>query len=357
MYDPIEQESVRWNFNKPEPFSEYLVQQKKVDLAGYPAKLSIDYDQEQLKGWMCEPLEGVSLAVCNSQITSRHKKKFHCDVPMIIFMLLLEGRIRHSFEQPGVGFQLDKNMFSCGDYSGLSGVTEMPVQKVYRHVSFSVKKEMFSRHFGVRTGEKILKKLLDNLNRPGRHQSHVSGLASPDIIMAGQRLFDLPHTALFDVLELKSASIEFITKLMLSVLGCRASSATTFSHQDIEAVKRLKTRLEKDIFNSGNIVELCASIGMSRSKASTVFKHLYNTTIGKYQRTCRMVYAYHMLFSRKRNVSECAYELGYTNIGHFISAFKKQYQKTPGEVFSNGIVTGDSQRRPKGLYRNSSFFI
>ena len=349
MYDPVEQQSVRWNFNKPEPFSEYLVQQKKVDLAGYPVKLSIDYDQEQLKGWMCEPLEGVTLAVCDSQITSLHKKQFHCDVPIIIFILLLKGRIRHSFDQSGTGFQMEKNMFSCVDYSGLNGVVEMPVQKTYRHVSFSVKKEMFSRHFGVRAGKKILKKLLDKLNRSGPNHPHVSGLASPDIIMAGQRLFDLPGTALLDVLELKSASIEFITKLMLSVLDCRAFPATTFSHQDIKAVKRLKTRLEKDIFNSGNIVDLCASIGMSRSKASTVFKHLYSTTIGKYQRTCRMVYAYHMLFSRKRNVSECAYELGYTNIGHFISAFKKQYQKTPGDVFANGIVTGDNQHRLKDL--------
>ncbi len=343
LYESIEQEAVRWNFNKPEPFSRYYARQKHMDLAGSPVKLSMDYDQEQLNGWMIEPLEGIFLAVCDSKVTRSHQKQFNCDVPQIIFMLLLDGRIGHSFEQTNHDFQLEKNMFFWGDYSGVSGVTEMPAEQTYRHVSFSLRKEMFSRHFGIRTGERILNRLMDNLNRSGRNQPHVMGLASPDIIMAGQRLFDLSGTALFDVLKLKSAAIEFITKLILAVLGCRAASKTAFSPQDIHAIKTLKNRLENDIFNSGNIVELCASIGMSRSKASTVFKQMYNTTIGKYQRTCRMVYAYNMLSSRTTNVSECAYELGYTNIGHFISAFKKQYKKTPGEVFARGAASVDNE--------------
>lgn len=337
-----DQQSILWDFNNLRPFSGYLARQEEHDLAGHPVKIEMDYDQEQLIGWMCEPLEGVSLATCDAEITSPHKKTFYCDVPRFIFVLILAGRIRYSFEEkPDDGLQIEKNMFFWGDYSGLSGTAEMPVQKSYRHISFSLQPDMFARHFGAETGERILSQLRANLDNPAQSRSVIAALARPDVIMAGQRLFEKPVNSHMDVLELKSAAIDFITRLISLALDCSSPGKVSFSYQDIEAVKTLKARLEKEIFSSGNIVELCASIGMSRSKASQIFKHLYNTPIGQYQQTCRMVYAYQMLSSRQRNVSECAYELGYSNVGHFIALFRKQFERTPGEVFAAGVPCGD----------------
>jgi AraC-like DNA-binding protein len=39
-----------------------------------------------------------------------------------------------------------------------------------------------------------------------------------------------------------------------------------------------------------------------------------------------------MLKERKMNVSQCAFAVGYSNVGHFISAYKKLYGITPKQT-------------------------
>lgn len=72
---------------------------------------------------------------------------------------------------------------------------------------------------------------------------------------------------------------------------------------------------------------------MSESKANRAFKQLFNVTIAGFLHNCRLQYAHAMLSERKRNVSECAFEIGYASISHFITAYRKQYGQTPGNVF------------------------
>ncbi|MUM78879.1 helix-turn-helix domain-containing protein [Pseudodesulfovibrio sp. F-1] len=346
LYDPLNKSPLKWNFDTLTPLSAYLAQTDALELAGNPVNVFMECSHGQLEGWICEPLEGVVLGTCSSSgITQLHKNRFHCDVPMMIFVLLLEGSSNIGFEQnPTRGIQMEKNMFSWGDWNGVEGVTEIPAQEQYRHISFSMSGEAVRRHFGSQTGEGIMKQLRQNLSDAGEQVTHISGLASPEIILAGQRLFKLPRITHLDTLQLKSASIEFVTKMMLNILECKARPTGVFAHQDIESIKELKSILESDVSRSGNIAELCSSIGMSRSKASAVFKHQYNTTIGQYQHSCRMIFAYDKLVSRQLNVSECAYELGYTNIGHFIAAFRRHYRNTPGQIYAVGKVASDNQK-------------
>lgn len=343
LYDPLKEDALTFDFHGLDPISAYLAQTDTVELADKPATVFMEFDQGQIDGWIFEPLEGIVLGTCGSKsIVKPHKKRFDCDVPAMIFVLLLDGTCSLNFDQkPDNSLLMEKNMFSWGDWSDAQGITEIPAQEQYCHVSFSIRVDSFRKHFGNHTGERILSQLRQSLSHAGKDVTHISGLASPETIVAGRRLFNVPRSSHLDVLELKAASVEFVTKMMLNILDFKAPPTASFSHQDIAAIKVLKDRLESDISHSGNILELCSSIGMSRSKASTIFKHQYNTTIGKYQHTCRMAYAHKMLISRQRNVTECAYELGYTNIGHFIAAFRKYYGVTPGQVLSLGKVSSE----------------
>ena len=166
----------------------------------------------------------------------------------------------------------------------------------------------------------------------------IAGLATPDLLTAGRRFLNAPMDLPLGALELKAAALDFFSKMMRNVFEYRETSVVTICERDYEAILKLKSQLESDICASVNVQELCAAIGMSQSKASLLFKQLYNTTMGKYQHRCRMAHAHMMLTSKRRNVSECAYELGYTNIGHFIAAFRKHYGVTPGEVLGGGRV-------------------
>ena len=341
LYDPWGKDVLIMNFEELEPFSFYVAQMESLPLDDMPANVTMQFGQEHLRTWMFEPLKGVVLGTCGPQEVSWGiERQFSCDMPVLIFVLILEGSCHVCFDQKHkIDLHLEKNMFFWGDWSSVQVVSQLPKQTQYCHVSFFVKKEDFQQNFGIRTGEKIFTQLQHSLAAEGKDVSHISGVASPELITTGRRLLGLSWDSHLDILELKAISVAFVSKMMRHILGSRRVRHATYSHQDIETIKSLKRRLETDFLTQVNVLKLCADIGMCRSKASTIFKHLYSTTIGKYHHACKLAYAYDMLASKQRNVSECAYELGYTNIGHFINAFRNHYSFTPGEILSLGKVS------------------
>ena len=74
---------------------------------------------------------------------------------------------------------------------------------------------------------------------------------------------------------------------------------------------------------------LVQSSGMSATKLRALFKEVYGMSIYQFFQENRMEKARQLLKERKRNVSEIAYELGYTHLGHFSDAFKKRYNCLP----------------------------
>jgi AraC-like DNA-binding protein len=57
--------------------------------------------------------------------------------------------------------------------------------------------------------------------------------------------------------------------------------------------------------------------------------------VGRYRLNCRLEYAHDLLISGTVNVSECAWGIGYNNISHFVSVFKKRFVITPGSLLAH----------------------
>lgn len=72
--------------------------------------------------------------------------------------------------------------------------------------------------------------------------------------------------------------------------------------------------------------------GMSESSLKMKFKMIYGSGISVYHRRCKMLKAKQMLQSGKYSVKEVGMELGYSNLGHFSGAFKKEFNVLPSEL-------------------------
>lgn len=96
--------------------------------------------------------------------------------------------------------------------------------------------------------------------------------------------------------------------------------------------KKLKNEIENQFLMIDTVEELYSKVGINRSKINQGFKHLYGVSIAKFVHKCKMEYAYSMLEKRRMNVSQCAFAIGYSNVGHFISAYKKLYGITPKQT-------------------------
>ena len=77
------------------------------------------------------------------------------------------------------------------------------------------------------------------------------------------------------------------------------------------------------------VKELCEKFSISEYHLKEGFKELYNSTIYGYLLDKKLEFALHRLEENKLKVKDIAFEIGYENPSHFISAFKKKYSLTP----------------------------
>jgi AraC-like DNA-binding protein len=103
---------------------------------------------------------------------------------------------------------------------------------------------------------------------------------------------------------------------------------------------------ELDIFFTHNILEIgempsiddmAKHAGMSTTKLKTLFKRVYNQSIGDYFSDCRLNMASKMLLTDKLSIKEVSAKLGFNSVQHFTTAFKNQFGHTPASLFKSEI--------------------
>ena len=75
--------------------------------------------------------------------------------------------------------------------------------------------------------------------------------------------------------------------------------------------------------------KLATEVGLNEHRLKEGFKSLYGSTLFQYLLDYKMNQGKSMLDTGNYKIKEVAYELGYTNPSHFISAFKSKFEVTP----------------------------
>lgn len=99
--------------------------------------------------------------------------------------------------------------------------------------------------------------------------------------------------------------------------------------------EREKIRLARDILISDleappSLEQLAARAGLNATKLKRGFRQLFGTSVFDYLRNYRLETARRILEKDEVSVTEAAMTVGYSNIGHFCAAFKKQFGASPG---------------------------
>lgn len=93
--------------------------------------------------------------------------------------------------------------------------------------------------------------------------------------------------------------------------------------------------LEQEMVAPPTIAKLSRRVGLNECRLKAGFREIFGTTVFGYLQHHRMQEARKLMETRGRNVSEAAWDVGYTNVSHFIAAFKKTFGITPGELLKS----------------------
>jgi AraC-like DNA-binding protein len=186
--------------------------------------------------------------------------------------------------------------------------------------------------------ERCRSELPEKLIRLLRHEdglcAEVMG-APPRLVEIARNLFTPPVLICWRQMYLDGVCFEFLAVTLEALLQTqRCGSSAFLSDNDVIQVTNVRQYIETHPTEVPSVHDLCKMFYLNEFKLKSGFRRLFSTTIAAYARYCRLNHAHNRLMRGETNASQCAWEIGYTNVSHFIAAFRRQYGYTPGELIS-----------------------
>lgn len=103
---------------------------------------------------------------------------------------------------------------------------------------------------------------------------------------------------------------------------------------NVEKIQKAKNILIDKMIEPPSLNELANASNLSLQNLKDGFKQVYGETVFAYLLNYKMEFARKLLASKKYNVAEISFEIGYSTSSHFIAAFKKKYGTTPKKYMS-----------------------
>jgi AraC-like DNA-binding protein len=80
-----------------------------------------------------------------------------------------------------------------------------------------------------------------------------------------------------------------------------------------------------------NVEMLCQEVGISRAQLHRKMKEMTGLSTSEFIRNIRLEQAARLLKEQKVNVTQVAYAVGFSNLAHFSTIFRKHFGITPSE--------------------------
>jgi AraC-like DNA-binding protein len=122
-----------------------------------------------------------------------------------------------------------------------------------------------------------------------------------------------------------------ICNQVFSQLGSRQVINNAFSlrPRDSQRIHKVRQLLLSDFQNPLSLSEIGKSVGLGRDKLRQLFQQVYGTTPNKYYQHQRMIEARRLILEENFSAMDAGFQVGYSHLGHFAQAFKKQFGCLP----------------------------
>jgi AraC-like DNA-binding protein len=151
--------------------------------------------------------------------------------------------------------------------------------------------------------------------------------------------FVADHQQNFERFFLRSKSLNLLTAIFSKIVN-RFAIHNPHAGQYQEQMAEIEEHLISNIYNGlPDLKSLARKIAVSESTLKRYFARIYGKNIYNYFLEKRMNCAKVLLTEKKKSVTETAYIMGYENVSHFSSTFKKFFGLLPGVLLKEGVVT------------------
>ena len=281
---------------------------------------------------------GLMLGIGDYKVCGNLEVSFELDSASFVLGFGVSGNIQSTFSYEKVKRNVDilTSGQSCMSYlPGLKGVTKysanIPIRGVVVYIDTIVlNKIMRDQHDKAPAG------MHDILQGANEKYYYYSNNTTPAMNIAVHQILHCPYRGLLRRLYLESKVLELITHKLSQIAFPESSlrNPSALHPSDIERIHEAKDILIRNIENPPSLLQLARKVGLNDYKLKIGFRQVFGTTVVGYLREWRMERARLLFEERELNVAEVAFAVGYTHLGHFAAAFKKQVDIKPSSYLT-----------------------
>lgn len=175
---------------------------------------------------------------------------------------------------------------------------------------------------------------------------------SPHIAHIVEQMTQCPYTGTLRKLYLEGKAYELLVHHLDGAQKEERlrTASSKLNTEDIRCLHEAREILIHRWRKPPGLLELARLVGLNDYKLKLGFKELFGTTVFGYVRALRMNEARKILEQGEGNVSEAALMVGYHNLSHFASLFRKTYGYNPSEL-GKANTASQARHRPKSVER------
>ena len=157
-------------------------------------------------------------------------------------------------------------------------------------------------------------------------QTHIS----PEMVLAADKVLSPPVGHALEPLYLKLKAFELIYLTLWDFFTHEPSAdAPVLLPEDVVLIEKAERILRERIKAPPSLRDLAAMAGLNETKLKRGFRMRYGLPVFCYLRRTRMEKSMELLRKGEFNVSEVAWEVGYSNPANFSQVFRQQFGLSP----------------------------
>ncbi len=160
---------------------------------------------------------------------------------------------------------------------------------------------------------------------------HYRLTTTPMVNSAIHEIINCPYQGTLRRLYFESKALELITHSLAQLVdGENGHNASPkLQSGDIKRIREARDVLICNLENPPSLFELARQVGINKNKLNQNFRQVFGTSVFDYLHIHRLEQARELLKSKEKNVTEVAFEVGYSQQSNFTRAFKKHFGTNP----------------------------
>ncbi len=251
----------------------------------------------------------------------------HNDLAQYAIMFVVEGESSFQVNNQNKEYQLQKNsLILCSANDRQTYKINIKKNRLQQY-SFNFDQDTLLKHLIEFDDPQLIKQVHNSQQFDFFRQIKLS----PTHHYLIDKMIKNPYNGSLKNIYFESCANELMITLLRD-LSTKKVYELILSDEDKVRLHKAKKILLQDLQNPPTIEVLAKKVALNQDKLKKGFKLLFNTTIFNTLTQERMKIAYESLKRNDLSITEIGHKTGYINVSNFISVFKKQFGKTPGQM-------------------------